>query len=66
MQYNAGMMQGLDALGGGFQQAGDFTGRGRYPSPQSAAGSQHDQGIPSLGAPAELLGPFQGLSLNSR
>jgi len=66
MQYNAGMMQGLDALGGGFQQAGDFTGRGRYPSPQSAAGPQHDQGIPSLGAPAELLGPFQGLSLNSR
>ncbi len=66
MQYNAGMMQGLDALGGNFQQAGDFTGRGRYPSPQSAAASQHDQGIPSLGAPADLLGPFQGLSMNSR
>ncbi len=66
MPYNTGMMQGLDALGGTFQQAGDFAGRGRYPSPQSAAGSQHDQGIPALGAQAELLGSFQGLSLNSR
>jgi hypothetical protein len=66
MPYNPGMMQGLDALGGTFQQAGDFAGRGRYPSPPSAAGSQHDQGITALGAQPELLGSFQGLSLNSR
>lgn len=64
--YNQGMIQGLDAFGGAFQQAGDFAGRGRYPSPQSAGGAQHDQGLTSLGAQAELLGSFQGLSLNSR
>jgi hypothetical protein len=67
MPYNPGMAQGLDAFTGAFQQAGgDFAGRGRYPSPQSAAGSQLDQAIPSLGAQADLLGSFQGLSLNSR
>jgi len=66
MPYTPGMMQGLDAFAGTFPQTGDFTARGRYPSPQSATGSQHDQAIPPLGAQADLLGSFQGLSLNSR
>ena len=67
MPYNPGMVQGLDAFAGAFQQAGgDFAGRGRYPSPHSGNGSQQDQGLGSLGAQPELLGSFQGLSLNSR
>ncbi|KAK4247102.1 hypothetical protein C7999DRAFT_32473 [Corynascus novoguineensis] len=64
--YTPGVMQGLDAFAGTFPQTGEFTGRGRYPSPQSATGSQHDQAIPSLGGQANLVGSFQGLSLNSR
>jgi hypothetical protein len=66
MPYTPGMVQGLDAYAGTFPQTGDFAARGRYPSPQSAAGAQHDQAMPALGAQADMLGSFQGLSLNSR
>ncbi|KAL2130759.1 hypothetical protein VTI74DRAFT_5977 [Chaetomium olivicolor] len=66
MPYTAGMMQGLEPFASTFAQGAEYAGRGRYPSPQSAAGSQHDQGIPPLGTQADLLGSFQGLSLNSR
>lgn len=66
MQYNPGMMQGLDAFANAFPQGGDYAGRGRFPSPQSNAGSQHDQPVPALGSQADLLGSLQGLSLNSR
>ena len=65
MQY-PGMMQGLDAFAGAFPQGADYAGRGRYPSPQPGAGSQHDQAVSALGPQADLLGSFQGLSLNSR
>ncbi|KAJ4306948.1 hypothetical protein N0V88_000321 [Collariella sp. IMI 366227] len=64
--YGAGMMQGLDPFANSFTQGADYTGRGRYPSPQPGAGSQHDQGMPPLGGQQDLLGTFQGLSLNSR
>ncbi|KAL2159975.1 hypothetical protein VTH06DRAFT_1630 [Thermothelomyces fergusii] len=63
--YVPGVMQGLDAFGT-FPQGGDFAARGRYPSPQSATGSQHDQVVSPLGSQTDLLGSFQGLSLNSR
>ncbi|AEO61690.1 hypothetical protein MYCTH_2312095 [Thermothelomyces thermophilus ATCC 42464] len=63
--YATGVMQGLDTFGA-YPQAGDFAARGRYPSPQSATGSQHDQAVSPLGSQADLLGSFQGLSLNSR
>jgi hypothetical protein len=64
--YSPSMLQGMDAFSNTFPQAGDFTARAaRYPSPQSAAGSQHDT-ITGLGAQTDLLGSFQGLSLNSR
>jgi hypothetical protein len=66
MPYTPGVMQGLDAFAGAFPQTGDFAARGRYPSPQSATGPQHDQPGPALGAQADMLGSFQGLSLNSR
>ncbi|KAL1843618.1 hypothetical protein VTJ49DRAFT_600 [Mycothermus thermophilus] len=66
-----GMLQSLDGgyTAAGFPQAADFAAaaRARYPSPQSAAGNpHHDQTMPSLAAQAELLGSFQGLSLNTR
>lgn len=64
--YSSGMMQSLDAFPGTLAQGADYAGRGRFPSPQSAAGPQHDQSLPPLGAQADLLGSFQGLSLNSR
>ncbi|KAH6621085.1 hypothetical protein B0J18DRAFT_216949 [Chaetomium sp. MPI-SDFR-AT-0129] len=65
--YSPGLMQGLDAFPGGFPQpGGDFAGRGRYPSPQSAGGPQREQGLPPLGAQGDILGSFQGLSLGSR
>jgi hypothetical protein len=66
MPYPPGMAQGPDSFASGFSQTGDFVTRGRYPSPQSAANGQHDQAMPSLGAHADMLGSFQGLSLNSR
>jgi hypothetical protein len=64
--YSPSMMQGIDAFSNSFSQAGDFAARARYPSPQSAAGAQHDQTIAGRGAQTDLLGSFQGLSLNSR
>ncbi|KAH6850875.1 hypothetical protein B0I37DRAFT_308275 [Chaetomium sp. MPI-CAGE-AT-0009] len=66
MPYPPGMAQGPDSFASSFSQTGDFVTRGRYPSPQSATNGQHDQVIPSLGAHADMLGSFQGLSLNSR
>lgn len=67
MPYAPNMMTGLDAYAGGFPQ-GDFAGRGRFPTPQSAAAhQQHDQAAPSLGAPqAGWINSFEGLSLNTR
>lgn len=66
MPYTPGAMQGLDSFAGGFQQGGDYTSRGRFPSPQSPAIAQHDQAVPALGAQSELFPSFQSLSLNSR
>ncbi|KAK3304341.1 uncharacterized protein B0T15DRAFT_237546 [Chaetomium strumarium] len=64
--YTPGMMQGPDAFSGTLSQGADYTRLARFPSPQSASGPQHDQTISSLGAQGDLLGSFQGLSLNSR
>ncbi|SPQ27576.1 eb52e8f7-38d1-4f73-a4b0-8cb2beef9860 [Thermothielavioides terrestris] len=66
LPFNPGMMQGVDAFSGTLQQGADYAGRGRFSSPQSVTGSQHDQAIPALGQQGDLLGSFQGLSLNSR
>ncbi|GAB1313227.1 PSP1 C-terminal domain-containing protein [Madurella fahalii] len=66
MPYTPGTVQGLDSFAGGFQQGGDYAGRGRFPSPQSPAITQHDQAVPALGAQPDLFASFQGLSLNSR
>ncbi|KAK0612885.1 hypothetical protein B0T17DRAFT_620272 [Bombardia bombarda] len=60
-----GMMPSLDAYASAFTQGADYSGRGRYPSPQSA-GAQHEQGVPPLGSQPDWVGSFQGLSLNSR
>ncbi|KAK4101543.1 hypothetical protein N658DRAFT_425800 [Parathielavia hyrcaniae] len=64
--YNPGAMQSLDVSPSTFQQAGDLAGRGRHLGPQSSTPFQHDQAVSGLGAQADLLGSFQGLSLNSR
>lgn len=66
VSYAPGMMQGPDAFVGISPQGGDYAGRGRFPSPQPPAGSQHDPTMSALGAQADLLGTFQNLSLNSR
>ncbi|KAK0626253.1 hypothetical protein B0T14DRAFT_422566 [Immersiella caudata] len=67
LPYAPGMMQNLDAYAGNFPQgAGDYAGRGRFPTPQ-APGAQHDPTAPTLGPQAaDWVGAFQGLSLNSR
>jgi hypothetical protein len=67
LPYAPGMMQNLDAYAGNFPQgAGDYAGRGRFPTPQ-APGAQHDPTAPALGPQAaDWVGAFQGLSLNSR
>jgi len=66
MAYSPGVMQGLEQYAGAFPQTADYAARGRYPSPQSAAGSIQVPALSSHGAQADLLGSFQGLSLNSR
>jgi len=60
-------MQNLDAYAGNFAQgSGEYPGRGRFPPPQ-ATSAQHDPAAPALGPqPADWMGSFQGLSLNSR
>lgn len=67
MQYSPGLVQGLDGFGGTFPQGGDYARQMRFPSPQAGSnGPQHDQSAAGLGAQADILGSFQGLSLNSR
>ena len=64
--YAPGMMSSLDAYVGAFPPSGDYTGRGRFPTPQGS-GTQHDPNTaPALSPQADWMGTFQGLSLNSR
>jgi hypothetical protein len=61
--YSPGVLQGLDSYAGAFQPTADYAAQARYPSPQSAAGNPQN---PSLSSQTDLLGSFQGLSMNSR
>ena len=66
LPYAPGMMPNMDSYAGAFQQAADFPGRTRFPTPPQPANSQHDQGVAPLGAQSDWTGAFQGLSLNTR
>ncbi|KAL2263581.1 hypothetical protein VTK26DRAFT_6142 [Humicola hyalothermophila] len=67
MQYSPNMAQGMDAFGGAFPHGPEYARQTRFPSPQSASGgAQHDQAVASLGPQPDIIGSFQGLSLNSR
>ncbi|KAK3683796.1 hypothetical protein B0T22DRAFT_385567 [Podospora appendiculata] len=65
LPYAPGMMS-LDAYASAFPQGGDYSARGRFPTPTST-GTSHEQGVPALGSQQpEWMTSFQGLSLNSR
>ncbi|KAK3371292.1 hypothetical protein B0T24DRAFT_530349 [Lasiosphaeria ovina] len=67
LPFAPGMMQNPDSYTGSFPSGGDYAARiGRFPTPQSAAGAQHDQAVPALGQQNDWVGAFHGLSLNSR
>jgi len=67
LPFAPGMMQNMDAYPSSFPQAqGNDYSRARFPAPHSSS-AQHDPAASTMGPqPADLFGPFQGLSLNSR